>query len=132
MSLSPTDIVFQSYGRCCNRPDFFQHFYARFMASSDQIRARFDNTDMSAQHHLLRHGILQLVLHARGMSDAKLRALGETHCRHALNIKPEWYDNWLDALVATIEQFDPEYSADVQSAWRNAITPGIDVIRNAY
>lgn len=132
MQLSPTDVVFQSYGRCCNKPDFFQSFYARFMASSDQIRARFDKTDMSAQHHLLRNGILQLILHARGMPDGKLRALGESHCRHALNIKPEWYSNWHDALVATVSEFDPEFDANVEHAWRNAIKPGIDLIRGAY
>ena len=41
------DIVFQSYGRCCNRDTFFVDFYDFFMSSSDAIRNRFVDTDMA-------------------------------------------------------------------------------------
>ncbi|WP_111493346.1 MULTISPECIES: globin [Marinobacter] len=127
-----SDIVFQSYGRCCNDDNFFKHFYDRFMASSDAIRERFVDTDMPAQRHLLRNGIMQLVLYSRGMSDAKLRALGESHCRHAFNIRPEWYDLWIEALMATLREYDPQFTLDVEAAWRRAIAPGVELIKSAY
>src|SRR5690554_7236152 len=90
--MTPTDLVFQSYGRCCRKDEFFVDFYDFFMSSSDAIRNRFVDTDMSAQRHLLRNGVMQIILVARGMSDRKLRDLGESHNRSNYNIKPEWYD----------------------------------------
>src|SRR5690554_828792 len=99
--MNNADVVFQSYGRCCNSDEFFVDFYDHFMSSSDAIRDRFVKTDMAAQRHLLRSGILQLILVARGMPDRKLQALGESHNRSNYNIKPEWYAFWLDALLKT-------------------------------
>lgn len=130
--MNNTDLVFQSYGRCCRRDDFFIDFYDNFMSSSDAIKQRFVNTDMAAQRHLLRNGIMQLILHARGMPDRKLRALGESHNRHHYNIKPEWYGLWLDALMKTVRQHDPDYSPELGEAWREVLTPGIELIRGAY
>ncbi|MFO7529069.1 MAG: hypothetical protein R6W86_09735 [Marinobacter sp.] len=63
--MNKTDLVFQSYGRCCRKDDFFVDFYDFFMSGSDTIRNRFLKTDMDAQRHLLRNGIVQLILHAR-------------------------------------------------------------------
>ena len=71
--MSAANLVMQSYGRCCASPDFFDSFYRHFLASSPLIREKFVDTDMSAQKQLLRQGILNLVMHARGMPDTKLR-----------------------------------------------------------
>ncbi|WP_066960920.1 globin [Microbulbifer sp. Q7] len=132
MGNADSDIVFQSYGRCCNNERFFIDFYDRFMSSSEVIRSLFTHTDMPAQRHLLRNGILQLVLHARGMPDTKLRALGCSHSRKGHNIRPEWYGLWLDALLATLRQYDPQFDEATELAWRRAIGPGIELIRAAY
>ncbi|MFI2812252.1 MULTISPECIES: globin [Microbulbifer] len=132
MDTPDSDIVFQSYGRCCNNPQFFVDFYDRFMGSSDDIRAMFRDTDMPQQRHLLRNGIMQLILVARGMPDTKLRALGDSHSRSGYNIRPELYSVWLDALLATVARHDPEHTPAIDGAWRRAIQPGIDLIRNAY
>lgn len=130
--MTNTDLVFQSYGRCCRKDDFFVDFYDNFMSSSDTIRNRFLKTDMEAQRHLLRNGIMQLILVARGMSDRKLRDLGESHNRHNYDIKPEWYGMWLDAVVKTVRQHDPEYTQSLGQAWREVLNPGIELIRGAY
>ncbi|MFC4260936.1 globin [Marinobacter lacisalsi] len=130
--MNPTDNVFQSYGRCCRDEQFFINFYTFFMDSSEQIRERFANTDMAAQRHLLRNGIMQLILTARGMSDRKLRALGESHDRHHYNIDPAWYELWLTALMKAVRHHDPEYSPALEEEWHEVLRPGIDLIRGAY
>lgn len=132
MESADTDRVFQSYGRCCKNELFFVDFYDRFMGSSPEIRAMFMDTDMKQQRHLLRNGIMQLILHARGMPDSKLRALGESHSRGGYNIRPDMYGTWLDALMDTVRKHDPEYSDTLASAWRRALQPGIELIRGAY
>ena len=114
--MNDTNRVMQSYGRCCASPRFFDDFYATFLASSPAIREKFARTDMTAQKQLLRAGILNLVLFARGMPDTKLRALGQSHSRAQLDIHQELYDLWIDALLKTIGQHDEDLQqADLQS-----------------
>src|SRR5690349_21499102 len=79
--MNDVDLVFQSYGRSCNQPPFYQTFYDIFMGKSADIRATFVNTEMIVQHGLLRGGIMWLIMHARGMFDSKIRALGKSHSR---------------------------------------------------
>lgn len=127
-----TDIVMQSYGRCCAKADFFDDFYEHFLASSPKVREKFVNTEMSGQKRLLRQGILNLVMYARGMPDTKLRALGQTHCRHGFDIRPELYDIWLHSLLSTIKKHDHQYSADIADAWQEVLAKGINVIKSHY
>ena len=130
--MKPADLVMQSYGRCCASDGFFDSFYQHFLASSPQIRDRFANTDMPAQKLLLRQGILNLVMYARGMPDTKLRALGESHARGRLDIRPELYDLWQEALLRTIAEHDGEYGEEIRAAWRDVLQKGINVIKSYY
>lgn len=126
------DIVFQSFGRSCNNPDFFEDFYDSFMSKSDQIRAMFKDTNMEAQRGLLRGGIMWLVMHARGMPDNKIRALGESHSRKHMDIHPSHYNYWVDALMETLHKHDPEFNDHMESVWRETIRPSIDLIKSMY
>ncbi|ESQ99887.1 globin [Stutzerimonas chloritidismutans AW-1] len=130
--MKDTNRVMQSYGRCCASPNFFDDFYASFLTSSPAIREKFVRTDMTAQKQLLRAGILNLVLFARGMPDTKLRALGKSHSRAHLDIRPELYDLWIEALLKTIGQHDGELEKQDLQAWRTVLNKGIDVIKAAY
>lgn len=130
--MSVTNIVMQSYGRCCTKIQFFDDFYEHFLASSPQIREKFAKTDMVGQKRLLRQGILNLVLYARGMPDTKLRALGESHSRKGFDIKPELYDIWVHSLLSTIKKHDSDFSAGVADAWKEVLTRGINVIKSYY
>ena len=130
--MNDVDLVFQSYGRSCNQPAFYQTFYDIFMGKSADIRAKFVNTEMSAQHGLLRGGIMWLIMHARGMSDSKIRALGKSHSRGQLDIHPSHYALWLDALMETLYKHDPEFNLQLELAWRRTLEPSIDKIISMY
>lgn len=130
--MKDTDRVMQSYGRCCRSEHFFDDFYVNFRATSPVIRDMFVNTDMDAQKHLLRAGILNLVLYARGMPDTKLKALGQSHSRTGMNIHPDLYDLWLKALLQTVIEHDPEVGPEDRKAWLNVLNKGIDVIKSYY
>ena len=124
--------VMQSYGRCCASPSFFDTFYQHFLASSPTVREKFVNTDLTAQKHLLRAGILNLVLYARGMPDTKLSALGKSHSREGFDIRPELYDLWVDALLLAVRQHDPQAGGDDLAAWREVLGNGIAVIKSFH
>jgi hemoglobin-like flavoprotein len=130
--MKPSDLVMQSYGRCCASSSFFDDFYQHFLGSSSEIREKFTHTDMPAQKQLLRQGILNLVMYARGMPDTKLRALGETHSRNGFNIRPELYQLWVEALLKTIGEHDKLCDGTVREAWREVLNKGVDVIKAGY
>ena len=122
----------QSYGRCCASAAFFDDFYRTFLASSSEVRAKFEQTDMPAQKLLLRQGILNLVLYARGLPPTKLQALAASHSRDKLNIEPHLYDFWLDALLTSIGTHDSAYDKQIDDAWRGVLGKGIELIRAGY
>lgn len=124
--------VMQSYGRCCASPDFFDSFYRHFLASSPLVREKFTHTEMSGQKQLLRQGILNLVMYARGMPDSKLRALGESHSRARLDIHPGLYDLWLEALLLTIAEHDKQFCRQTRDDWREVLGKGIALIKSFY
>jgi len=128
----PAQNVMLSYGRCCASPAFFDDFYQRFLASSPRVREKFAHTDMAAQQRLLRHGIMNLVLVARGLPATKLRQLGESHCRARLDIDPELYERWVDCLLATLAQHDPAFDEALRAEWRHVLEAGIAVMRSHY
>lgn len=130
--MNAADRVMQSYGRCCASPDFFDSFYRHFLASSAEVREKFANTEMNGQKLLLRQGILNLVMHARGMPDTKLRALGCSHSRAAMDIRPELYVLWQQALLQTISEHDQQYCNETRSAWNEVLDKGIAVIKAGY
>jgi len=128
----PAQNVMLSYGRCCASPVFFDDFYRRFLASSPRVREKFVHTDMATQKRLLRHGIMNLVLVARSLPATKLRQLGESHCRARLDIGPELYELWVDCLLTTLAQHDPDFSPALRQEWREVLEAGIAVMRSHY
>lgn len=132
MHMTDDNLVFQSYGRCCKSPAFFDDFYTTFLASSPEVSEKFIDTDLSAQKHLLRAGILNLVLYARGLPPTKLQALAESHSRGKLDIKPHLYNYWLEALLITIRKHDAEMDQSGLEAWRRVLNKGIEVIKGGY
>ncbi|MCY0964292.1 globin domain-containing protein [Parathalassolituus penaei] len=130
--MSDADLVFQSYGRSCSNAVFFEDFYTIFMGKSSDVSAMFANTNMESQRALLRSGILWLVMHARGLPDTKIRALGESHSKKKMNIKPMYYSLWLDALMETLSRHDPKWTSELEQVWRRTLRPSIDLIQSMY
>lgn len=121
-----------SDGCCSASPAFFADFYQRFLASSPRVREKFVHTDMAAQQRLLRHGIMNLLLIAHGMPAPRLRQLGESHSRARLDIGVERYAGWVDCLLATLAQHDPDFEAALREECHEVLEDGIAVMRSYY
>ncbi|MAD44358.1 MAG: globin [Oceanospirillaceae bacterium] len=126
------DAVFQSYGRSCDKPVFFEDFYSNLLNKSPEVRAMFTNTNMESQRALVRGGVLWLIMHARGMPDTKIRMLGESHSKKKMNINPMYYGMWMDALIETLYKHDPDFSKELEECWRDTLRPSIDKITSMY
>ncbi len=116
---SVKDVFLASLSRCTQWTGFIPAFYDRFLASSDDVRARFRNTDFDRQNRMLLRS-LELAAAATAGEPEGLREIREraaTHDRFHLDIRPPLYDLWLSAIVRTARDFDGEWNDDVEKAW---------------
>jgi hypothetical protein len=127
-------IVRPSFHRCSEHGnDFFDKFYAT-LANRAPVGALFANTNMRTQNTLVRDGIDHLIAFAEGRegSRAELERLGQRHSRHELDVSPELYAAWVEALVIAVAEYDSLHNPDLDVAWRHVVAKGIDVMISYY
>ena len=64
--------------------------------------------------------------------DAYLRELAARHSRRQLNIGAELYDLWLDSLLATVKECDPQHGPEIERAWESVMMVGIGYLLSHY
>lgn len=124
-----------SLSRCGKDSSFLDHFYELFMASSQDIREKFEQTDFERQKKVLSDSLFLMLAAAgttQGFAHVQLVKLATRHSREQLDIKPEWYVVWLDSLMKTVADHDPEYSEEVGAAWRESLKGSIEVLIAGY
>lgn len=67
-----------------------------------------------------------------GYAHVQLEKLAKRHSHNDLGIKPEWYALWLDTLLQTVAEFDPDYSDAIDAAWRDSMKEGIELLAAGY
>ena len=94
----------------------------------------FASVDMQQQNRLIRRGVEHLIEYAAGSekSAGALQQVGESHGGQGFKVAPELYPLWLDTLMETVRQHDPESNDDVESAWRVVARGGLDLIISKY
>lgn len=103
--------------------DFFQAFYARFL-EHPEVAALFTNTDLQRQVGMLKKSLFQLIsYYVVGGPTAELERLGQVHKQ--LGISSALLDLWMQALVDTARQFDPEFDEAAELGWCWALSPVI-------
>lgn len=129
-----TDMVQQSYGRCCMSSTFFDDFYNDFTKTSPKVREKFAKTDFVKQKKALRQGLTFVVMYYSGASLAGkvIKELGESHNRQHLNIEPELYQFWTDALLRTVKKNDRNMNPQLEDAWKKVLAKAVDAIKSAY
>jgi hypothetical protein len=131
------DQIFESsYGRVMQRgaynPEFIDGFYRRFLASEDVAR-RFARTDMARQKTMLHDSLQTLVQFSRSRRlTPQLARLARVHSRGEQDIPPGLYERWLDSLMETVAEFDPQFDQTVELCWRLTLAPGISYLQFGY
>ena len=129
VSAAQLDLAQASYARCQLAPEFFRSFYDRFLASDPAIPSFFAETRFDRQDKLLQHGISLLLIYARSgrtraCSTGSPNAIGAAG---GLAVPARLFSPFLESFLATVEEFDPDASAETEAAWRAALAPGIVV-----
>lgn len=124
--------VSESYARV-RGTGFAQQFYDRFLETDGEVRRRFAETDFERQRELFLHGVFALIDYARGSVTGQLavRRLAKMHGPGELDIPLRLYDLWVQTLLETLSDRDPEWSPKLAAAWRAVLQPGVDVLRRA-
>lgn len=132
MSSQATEIARASVTRCVALPEFFPAFYRNFFAALPEAEPLFVKTNLARQHKLIEHAIKILLIFPQqaGGESTLLDRLAEKHGKAELGIPPAWYAPFLDSLVVTASQFDPEFTSEVGAAWRESLQPGMDYMRD--
>lgn len=126
--------VNQSLGRCILHSGFMEKFYTNFKASHPSIPPFFVKTNMATQHKLLKEGITFLLMSAGGSAFAQteMKKLGVRHDPSHLNVKPELYRYWVEALMKTVKEFDQNFTAELDKKWRTVLQVGIQQMIDTY
>lgn len=129
-------IVRLSYTRCCDEEKFFKSFYDNFLSQSEDIKYLFQKTDWSHQIRLIKKALHSAILFAENnnisIARRHMEAIAYTHSRSFMGIKPEYYPIWLEAMMQTIESFDPYFSPELNKAWREVLGFTINFMISKY
>lgn len=121
--IMPKDLFLQSLDRCSASEGFIPTFYEKFMASSDEVREKFAQTSFEQQNKML----LRSLRLAAGATNGEMKSLvelrerAESHDRHHLDIRPELYDLWLSALLDAACEYDEQWDASIENAWKSVL-----------
>ena len=136
VNASTRDTFLASLGRCRATAGFLDAFYQRFVASSDEVRAKFAKTDMLRQVQMLEDTLFVVANAVQGEEGSPARSdlprIAERHSRRDLDIGPELYDLFLECLIVTVRTHDPKFSPEVEAAWREVMGFSIDYMRKRY
>lgn len=121
------EAVTRSFRRARNK-QLAESFYQRFLAADYRIQSLFANTNFTRQKELFLHGVFSLLEYAQGkaVGELAIRRLGMLHSRKRLNISPDMYAIWVDCLIQSLWEKDPQFSASLEQEWRSALQKGID------
>ena len=129
------EIFNDSLARCLRGGQFFQHFYELFLASSPEVREKFQATDFRRQRRMLQTSFYVLVEYmAMGWPECQafLERIATAHSKHGRDIPPHLYDLWLDCLLNAVRECDDRCTTETEAAWRYMMGAGIAFLQARY
>ncbi len=129
------DAIFNhSRVRCEKDENFVTRFYENFLASDPRVAEKFAATDFERQKEAMRLSLRMMSMASVGgdAADLYLEYIARRHDRNHLNIEPELYELWLEALIDTVRECDTEFDLSIEKAWRSVMRYGIDYMVSRY
>ncbi len=105
---------------------FFDSFYKRFTAANPEVSQAFSHTDMQRQKSMLQESLLYMIDFANSkIASQKIQGVASRHGIDGMNISPHLFDLWVDCLVETVREFDPQVTPNIEIAWRVHLASGV-------
>ena len=122
----------ESLGRLNATPRFCGTFYQFFLESSPVIPPMFAATEFEVQCKQLRHGLGLLLAYAKHKNPVLLERVALRHSRADVNATPDLYPLFVESLLKAVAAHDPNYSPELDQAWRAAVAPGVEYMKSMY
>ncbi|MFT7128285.1 MAG: hemoglobin-like flavoprotein [Gammaproteobacteria bacterium] len=134
LSEAAIDDFHESLERCSISPNFLQDFYRRFTASSPEIAGKFVNTNLKTQARILKTSLYMAMLASDQNHEAReyLGRIANRHDRKGLDIKPEYYDLWIESMISAVREYDPQFNNETEKLWRKFMQPAIEYMKSQY
>ena len=117
---TPKEHFESSLARCADDDRFMPLFYFRFLASSEEVRSKFRQTDFDQLGMMLLQSLRLAAGAAAGDPESlkEIQERAQSHSRRHMNIEPHLYEIWLETLIQAARECDPEWNEAVENGWR--------------
>ena len=136
MPAPSVEVFLASLKRCLAVPGFMDDFYEGFVASSEEVREKFKDTDMKRQAQMLADSLYVVANAVQGEEGSPARwelpNIAVRHSRTGRDIRPGLYDLWIGCLLETARAHDPRFGPEVERAWQEVLGFGADFMRQRY
>lgn len=134
LSIPVAQCFHDSYARCRAQPHFLPRFYDLFLGKGERISERFEGVDMERQRRMLRASLELVILAATSGIDPGffLAPMAKRHGRKQYDIPPALYADWLDALLETAAECDPDFDGETRAVWVQVMSVGIRYMTSQY
>ncbi len=114
-----------------NYESFFNRFYDNLISSNPEIAGLFSNTDMDRQYKMLMQSMTYITSFTEeNESKEELSRIAEFHSKDNLSLSTDMYGLWLESLIKTVKEYDPEFNSQVEAAWRKIMLPGLEHMKS--
>jgi hypothetical protein len=125
------EIFNDSYERCLKNSDFIDSFFTTFVESCEVVAQTLSGTDTTRQIGSVEAPLYKIMaLRTLQPKDAvaHFRRICANHAQQ--DGGPVYYDLWKKCLLSTVAKCDDQYDADVEAAWTEVLSGGINIMKS--
>jgi hypothetical protein len=120
-------------GNTVNGVSFEDALFDNLLRSCPEVAQRILAGDMEAFRATLMLSIDNLArYYVNGKPTTILQGVARRQSRGERNIEPRLYEFFLQALLQTVQRYDPKYDEEVGKAWEAVLRPGIEYMKRMY
>ncbi len=127
------EIFNDSYERCLKNCAFIDRFYETFVTSCEVVARTISDPNTARQIGTVEAPLYKIMaLRALEPEDAlaQFRKICADHGRAQQDSSPVYYDLWKKCLLKTVAECDDRYDADVETAWTEVLSSGINIMKS--
>lgn len=131
-TLNYQNIFNDSYIRCVvsDQDGFFKRFYELFTAADSGVSRVFARTNMERQISMLQESLLYMIHFANSKTASiRMQRIATFHGSNELDVPSHLFDLWVDCLIGTVRERDPQFEPDIEVAWRVFLAPGVAYVK---
>ena len=128
-------LVHNSWSRVNTNTLFARSFYDNLFFLNKDLKVKFKNTDFKHQDKLLMQAVGMLISDLDDedkFSKKQISRLAISHNHYNLDIHPHSYYYWVEALVLTLKEMDPQWYDSMEYYWRECVSFPVSYMISQY